>query len=71
MLVLTRKLGETVRLGDDVEVTVVAVGLDGVRLGFVAPQNVRVMREELEPSVEAVAAHAMSEPDRRPGSLRA
>ena len=71
MLVLTRKLGETVRLGDDVEVTVVAVGLDGVRLGFVAPKNVRVMREELEPSVAPVAAHPVSALDRRPGSLRA
>ncbi len=56
MLVLTRKLGETVLLGDDVEVTVVAVGPDGVRLGFVAPKDVRVMREELEPSGAPLAS---------------
>ena len=71
MLVLTRKLGETVRLGEDVEVTVVGVGLDGVRLGFVAPKDVRVMREELEPSVAPVAADRVGARDRRPRSLRA
>ena len=63
MLVLTRKLGETVLLGEDVEVTVVAVGPDGVRLGFVAPKDLRVMREELEPPVEPVAARPVSELD--------
>ena len=70
MLVLTRKLGETVLLGDEVEVTVVGMGVDGVRLGFVAPKDVRVMREELGPSVEPVASRAATERDRRPDSLR-
>jgi carbon storage regulator len=71
MLVLTRKLGETVLLGDDVEVTVVAVGPDGVRLGFVAPKDVRVMREELEPAVEPVGSSPGERVRSAPSSLRA
>ena len=39
MLILTRAVGETLRIGDDIEVRVVAVGKDGVRLAVVAPQR--------------------------------
>ncbi|MBN1575046.1 MAG: carbon storage regulator CsrA [Chitinispirillaceae bacterium] len=47
MLVLTRKLGETIRIGDTI--TVKIVDLDGrhVKLGIEAPKNVAVNREEI------------------------
>ena len=47
MLVLTRKLGETIRIGDNI--TVKIVDLDGrhVKLGIEAPKNVSVNREEI------------------------
>ena len=47
MLVLTRKLGETIRIGDTI--TVKIVDLDGrhVKLGIEAPKNVSVNREEI------------------------
>lgn len=47
MLLLTRRIGETIKIGDDVSVTV--MGIDGkqVRLGFNAPDSVTVLREEL------------------------
>ena len=47
MLILSRKLGEQVVIGDKVYVTVVAVRGNQVRLGFSAPEEVSIRREEL------------------------
>ena len=47
MLVLTRKLGEVIRVGDDVTVRVLEVKGNQVRLGVDAPAEVRIYREEI------------------------
>lgn len=47
MLVFTRRLNQAIRIGDGVEVRVLRVGRDGVRLGIVAPSDVAVHREEV------------------------
>ena len=47
MLILSRNIGEVVRIGDDIEVTVVAVHGHQVRLGINAPRDVVVDREEI------------------------
>lgn len=47
MLILTRRAGEALRIGDDIEVTVMAVNGSQVRLGIKAPRNVSVDREEI------------------------
>ena len=47
MLVLTRKSGETVRIGEDITITVVEVKEGQVRLGISAPQGVRIYRQEV------------------------
>ena len=49
MLIMTRKLGQTVILGDDVEITIVQIQLNQnqVRLGINAPRSVGVYRKEL------------------------
>ncbi|AFM42735.1 carbon storage regulator CsrA [Desulfosporosinus acidiphilus SJ4] len=47
MLVLTRKLNETIKIGDDIEITVVAISGDTVRIGIEAPREVRVLRSEV------------------------
>jgi carbon storage regulator len=47
MLVLTRRVGETVVIDGDIRVTVVAIQGDKIRLGFVAPESVTVDREEI------------------------
>ncbi len=47
MLVLSRKKNESVLIGDSVKVTVVEIRGDKVRLGFEAPGEVRVHREEV------------------------
>jgi carbon storage regulator len=47
MLVLSRKIGERILIGEEISITVVRVGQGGVRLGIIAPDGLTVMREEL------------------------
>ena len=47
MLVLTRKTNQSIMIGDDVEVTVLAVARDKIRLGITAPKEVPVFRKEV------------------------
>lgn len=47
MLILTRRVGETLMIGDDVTVTVLAVKGNQVRVGINAPREVSVHREEI------------------------
>jgi len=47
MLILTRKIGEVLRIGDDIQVTVLALHGQHVRIGIKAPLNVAVDREEV------------------------
>jgi len=55
MLVLTRKVGERIRIGDNIVITVVRINGAAVRLGVEAPTNLVVARQEL---VERAAAEA-------------
>jgi carbon storage regulator len=52
MLVLTRKKGERVMIGDDIVVTVIDVRGDGVRIGFDAPRGVSIQRAEVVSAVK-------------------
>jgi carbon storage regulator len=52
MLVLTRKLGESVRINDHITVTVLEVRGNRVRLGVEAPDDVEVLREEVYEAVK-------------------
>ncbi|UCD35222.1 MAG: carbon storage regulator CsrA [Nitrospiraceae bacterium] len=47
MLVLTRKSNESVKLGDEITVTIIEVKGNSVRLGIEAPADIRVFRKEL------------------------
>ena len=47
MLVLTRKIGEVIRINDDITITVLAVKNNQVRMGVDAPKQVDVHREEV------------------------
>jgi carbon storage regulator len=59
MLVLTRKKGERVMVGDDIVITIIDVRGDGVRIGFDAPRGVPIQRAEVLTAVgEANAAAA-------------
>lgn len=47
MLILTRRVGETIIIDDDIEVTVLSVKGNQVRLGIKAPEDIAVHREEI------------------------
>jgi len=47
MLVLTRQAGESVRIGENIEITVLVVRAGAVKIGIVAPRSVRIFRSEL------------------------
>jgi carbon storage regulator len=47
MLILSRRPGESLTIGDDVVVTVIGVSGNQIRLGITAPREVRVLREEI------------------------
>ncbi len=61
MLVLRRKVGERIMIGDSIEVTVLRVRGGKVRLGFTAPQSVRVNRQEALPAVPNDAERVVNE----------
>lgn len=47
MLVLSRKVGEIIHIGDDISLMVVRIGSNSVRLGIEAPRGVTIVRKEL------------------------
>ena len=53
MLVLTRKTNQSIMIGDDVEVSVLSVSGDKVRIGIAAPREIPVFRKEVYLSIQA------------------
>ena len=60
MLILSRHLGESVKIGDEVTVTVLGVKGGHVRLGFTAPPNIPVHREEVYERIQTDRTTSMS-----------
>src|ERR1700677_721520 len=63
MLVLTRRLNQSIKIGDNVEVTVIEVRGDQVRLGVSAPRDVAVHRMEVYMQIQCDLKSTESEPD--------
>ncbi len=57
MLVLTRKNGESVQIGNSVSVKVLSISGNHVRLGFSAPRDVAIRREEIVDAVPIPLSH--------------
>lgn len=62
MLVLSRKVGERIWIGEDIAVTVVRITGGGVRIGIEAPEELAVVREELKKKMEALEAQEEDPP---------
>ncbi|OZI10891.1 carbon storage regulator [Bacillaceae bacterium SAS-127] len=58
MLVLTRKSGESIRISDDIEITVISVQGDKVKLGIDAPKRVDIHRKEVYLAIQEENASA-------------
>jgi carbon storage regulator len=52
MLVLTRKTNQSIMIGDEIEVSVLAVSRDKIRLGIAAPRDIPVFRKEVYLSIK-------------------
>lgn len=70
MLVLSRRVGERLVIGDDIVVTVIEVRNDGVRLGIDAPRSIAVHRAEVLEAVTAANVAATDAGDDAVESLR-
>lgn len=53
MLVLRRKVGETVMIGSDIQVQILGIEGDQIKLGFLAPKDVQILRHELYEGIVA------------------
>ncbi|MCK5017663.1 MAG: carbon storage regulator CsrA [Candidatus Peribacteraceae bacterium] len=47
MLILTRRIGEAIYIGDDIKVEVLSIDRGQVRIGFTAPRDINIWRDEL------------------------
>ena len=63
MLVLTRRLNQSIKIGDEIEITVVEVRGDQVRLGVSAPRDVSVHRKEVYLQIQQENRAASASPD--------
>lgn len=52
MLIITRKKGESIMIGDDIEITISKIDDGNVKIGIEAPKNVNILRKELYEEVE-------------------
>jgi carbon storage regulator len=67
MLILTRRVGESVMIGDDVTITVLGVKGNQVRVGINAPKNVAVHREEIYERIKREQQGELAEKPKQAG----
>lgn len=64
MLVLTRKTNQSIMIGDEIEVTVLSVSGDKVRVGITAPREIPVFRKEVYLNIQSEREQAADEASR-------
>jgi len=70
LLILTRRVGESIVVGDDIVLTVFEVRGDAVRIGIEAPRSVKVNRKEIYEELQRSNAQAVSSSDDAVDALR-
>jgi carbon storage regulator len=63
MLVLTRKIGESIKINEDVKITVIEVKGKNIRLGIEAPKETKIYREEVFLRIKQENRSAATSPD--------
>jgi len=66
MLNLSRRVGESILIGEDIVVTILAVKGKQVRIGLSAPDGISIMREEIAPRLTVVGVDRPAEPANSP-----
>jgi len=61
MLILTRRTGETINIGNDVTITVLNVAYNQVRIGIEAPKDIEVHREEIYNKIHKTKSNVFNE----------
>ena len=62
MLVLSRKINETILIGDDIKITLLGVDGDKIKIGIDAPKAMKIFREELLEATRATNKQALGAP---------
>lgn len=60
MLVLTRKKGESIQIGDNIEVTIISIEGDQIKIGIDAPQSVDIYRQEVYLAIQQQNSEAVN-----------
>ncbi|MDR3277299.1 MAG: carbon storage regulator CsrA [Oscillospiraceae bacterium] len=62
MLVLSRRLNETIVIGEDIRVTLLGIDGDKIKIGIDAPRSVKVLREEILEATKSTNIQALTAP---------
>ncbi len=69
MLILGRRKGESVLIGDDIEITIVDIQGDYIRMGIQAPREVSIVRKEIKEQIREENIKAAEKPEGLPALL--
>lgn len=70
MLVLTRKVGESIMIGDGIEVKIIGIDGDQVKLGIEAPRHIKVHRQEVFEAIQSENKAALKVTDQLINQLK-